>query len=63
MIEGDIEKCFDQIDHHQLMNVIENKINDRKFTNLIWKSLRADYFDAKTYKHNIIGTLLIITLL
>lgn len=56
MIEGDIEKCFDQINHHKLMEVIENKIEDRKFTKLIWKSLRAGYFESRTYKHNIIGT-------
>jgi len=56
MIEGDISKCFDSIDHHKLMRLIENKILDRQFTNLIWKSLRAGYFEFRYYKHDIVGT-------
>jgi retron-type reverse transcriptase len=56
MIEGDIEKCFDSIDHHILMGLIEKKIKDRKFTRLIWKSLRANHMESKIIKHNIIGT-------
>lgn len=55
-IEGDISKCFDSFDHHILMRIIEEKILDRRFTNLIWKSLRAGYFEFKTYQHSIIGT-------
>jgi len=35
VIEGDISKCFDSIDHHKLMQLIESKILDRKFTRLI----------------------------
>jgi retron-type reverse transcriptase len=35
IIEGDISKCFDSIDHAKLMNIIEAKILDRKFTRLI----------------------------
>lgn len=38
------------------MQLIENKISDRKFTRLIWKSLKAGYFEFKVYKSNIIGT-------
>lgn len=56
MIEGDIEKCFDSINHSLLMNLIEKKIRDRRFTRLIWKSLRAGHMETKTIKHNIIGT-------
>lgn len=55
-IEGDISKCFDSFDHHTLMNIIESKITDRRFTNLIWKALKAGYFEFHTYKHSIIGT-------
>ena len=56
IIEGDISKCFDSIDHAKLMNIIEAKILDRKFTKLIWKSLKAGYFEFKTYSHNVAGT-------
>lgn len=56
IIEGDISKCFDSIDHRLLMNLIEKKILDRRFTNLIRKSLVAGYFDFKHYHSNIAGT-------
>nr|CRX66588.1 putative reverse transcriptase protein [Axinella verrucosa] len=56
MIEGDISKCFDSIDHGLLMAIIEKKIKDRQFTKLIWKSLRAGYFEFHTIRHNIAGT-------
>ena len=56
MIEGDISKCFDSINHDKLMLIIENKILDRQFTKLIRKSLKAGYFEFKQYKHNIVGT-------
>lgn len=56
IIEGDIKKCFDTIDHTKLMEIIENKIQDRQFTKLIWKSLRAGYFEFKIHEHNLIGT-------
>lgn len=38
------------------MGIIENKIKDRKFTNLIRKALKAGYFEFRQYKHSIIGT-------
>ena len=56
VIEGDISKCFDNIDHKKLMDLIESKILDRKFTRLIWKSLKAGYFEFRTYSNNLAGT-------
>jgi group II intron reverse transcriptase/maturase len=55
-IEGDISKCFDSIGHHKLMVVVESVIKDRKFTRLIWKSLRTGYFEFKEYQTSLIGT-------
>jgi group II intron reverse transcriptase/maturase len=55
-IEGDISKCFDSIDHHKLMAVVESVIKDRKFTRLIWKSLRNGYFEFREYQTSLIGT-------
>lgn len=55
-IKGDISKCFDSIEHHKLMKIIEEKILDRRFTNLIWKALRAGYFEFRYYQHSIVGT-------
>lgn len=56
IIEGDINKCFDNINHNKLMEIIEKKIADRQFTKLIWKSLKAGYFEFQIFKHNIVGT-------
>jgi len=56
VIEGEIYKCFDSIDHHKLMKLIEAKILDRKFTKLIWKALRIGYFEFHEYQHSLIGT-------
>jgi len=53
-IEGDISNSFDSIDHHLLVNLIETKIKDRKFTKLIWKSLRAGYFEFKRNPEDIV---------
>lgn len=38
------------------MSIIENKISDRKFTRLIWKSLKVGYFEFRNYSNNIVGT-------
>lgn len=56
VIEGDMSKCFYSIDHEKLMELIETKIQDRKFTRLIWKSLKAGYFELKVYSNNLAGT-------
>nr|AYE93252.1 hypothetical protein C0995_000101 [Termitomyces sp.] len=56
VIEGDIKKCFDSIDHQKLISLIEIKIKDKQFVKLIWKSLRAGYFEFKVLENNIIGT-------
>jgi retron-type reverse transcriptase len=55
-IEGDIAKCFDSINHNKLMEIVEHKIKDRRFTRLIRKALNAGYFEFKQYKHSIVGT-------
>lgn len=55
-LEGDISKCFDSFDHHILMNLIESKIKDRRFTALIWKALQAGYCEFHEVKSAIVGT-------
>lgn len=56
VIEGDLAKFFDTISHQKLMKLLEDKIDDRRFTKLIWKALSAGYFEFRTYKSNIVGT-------
>ena len=56
MIEGDLSKCFDTIDHPKLMALIENKILDQQFTRLIRQSLKAGYLEFRVIQPNIAGT-------
>jgi group II intron reverse transcriptase/maturase len=56
VIEGDISKCLDLINHDKLISLIEDKILDRQFTKLIRKSLNAGYFLFNVYKDDMIGT-------
>src|SRR3989440_4323352 len=49
--EGDIRSCFDEIEHAVLVNLLRRKIRDERFLNLIWKLLRAGYFDLQEDKH------------
>src|SRR5262249_55899833 len=46
-IEGDIQACFDEIEHGTLVNLLRKKIKDERFLNLIWKLLRAGYLDLR----------------
>jgi group II intron reverse transcriptase/maturase len=52
LIEGDIQACFDSIDHHILINALRKKIKDERFISLIWKFLRAGYFDLERARHD-----------
>lgn len=44
-VEGDIKGCFDNIDHHILVNILRRRIKDEAFIDLIWKLLRAGYLE------------------
>lgn len=56
VIEGDLAKFFDTISHQKIMQIIENKIKDRRFTKLIRKALKAGYLAFGRPKINIVGT-------
>ena len=45
-IEGDIKSMFDSVDHHTLINLLEQRIGDPRFIRLIWKLLRTGYMDT-----------------
>ena len=55
-IEGDIEGFFDNINHHTLITILRNKIEDEKFLNLIWKFLRAGYLEDWKFNTTYSGT-------
>jgi group II intron reverse transcriptase/maturase len=48
IIEGDIEGCFDNIDHHILMRAVEKRIADRRVLWLARQFLRAPVLEASS---------------
>jgi group II intron reverse transcriptase/maturase len=56
IIEGDIHACFDEIDHHTLIELLRKKISDGRFLNLIWKALRAGYLWGKERRDTLTGS-------
>jgi group II intron reverse transcriptase/maturase len=56
IIEGDIQSCFDEIDHHVLVNLLGQKIQDGRFLSLIWKALRAGYLWGRERRDTLIGS-------
>jgi group II intron reverse transcriptase/maturase len=55
-IEFDIEGYFDNIDHQILMQLLEKRIDDVKFLNVIRKMLRAGYLEDWKYHNTYSGT-------
>ena len=57
LIEGDVQACFDDIDHQTLIGILRKKIADERFVNLIWKLLNAGYMDVRgARKDSLAGT-------
>ena len=50
-IEGDIKGCFDNINHNQLVSIINFKIKDARLIKLIWKILKEGYME--NWKNNV----------
>lgn len=57
IIEGDITGYFDNIDHHILGKLIQERLNpDQTIMNLIWKFFRAGYMEVeKGFQDSLIG--------
>ena len=55
-IEGDIQGCFDNINHTTLIATLENKIKDSKFVNIVRMFLKAGYVEDFAYHKTISGT-------
>lgn len=55
-VEGDIKGCFDNIDHHILVNILRRRIKDERFIELIWKFLKAGYIEDWVYHNTYSGT-------
>lgn len=55
-IEFDIKGCFDNIDHDILISILNEKIDNRNFIDLIKKFLRAGYLENWKYNETYSGT-------
>lgn len=54
VVEGDIKGCFDNIPHKKLLQVLAQKVADRRLLRLIRLMLAAGYVEeGKTYRPNI----------
>jgi group II intron reverse transcriptase/maturase len=55
-IEGDIEKCFDSLNHKILLDTLRSKIQDNRFLRLIGNLLEAGYLEDWRYYVTLSGT-------
>jgi group II intron reverse transcriptase/maturase len=55
-VEGDIKGCFDNINHETLVNLVNRKIKDASFIQLLWKFLKAGYLEDWKYNKTFSGT-------
>jgi group II intron reverse transcriptase/maturase len=55
-IEGDIKGCFDNIDHHVLLEILARNIKDNRFLKLIRQMLQAGYMEDWRYHGTYSGT-------
>lgn len=55
-VEGDIKGCFDNINHHILLKLLEKRIKDEKFLRLINKFLKCGYIEDWVYHKTYSGT-------
>ncbi len=55
-IEGDISKCFDSFNHEILIKILERKIQDGRFINLISDLLSAGYIEDWKWNKTYSGT-------
>jgi len=55
-VEGDIKGCFDNVDHHVLVQILRRRITDEHFIGLIWKFLKAGYMENWVYYNTYSGT-------
>ncbi len=55
-IEGDIQACFDRIDHGVLLSILGEKIHDNRFLRLIRHLLQAGYLEDWQYHTTLSGS-------
>lgn len=55
-IEGDISKCFDNLDHQVLIDIMKRKLHDGRFMRLVETMIEAGYVEDWTYHTTLSGT-------
>jgi group II intron reverse transcriptase/maturase len=55
LIEGDISKCFDNLDHELLLNSLQEHIHDTRFIKLLRDLFDAGYMEDWTYNETLSG--------
>lgn len=55
-IEGDIKGAYDTINHDVLIGIVEERISDLKFTNLLRKALTAGIVFEDKFEHTLLRT-------
>lgn len=53
-IEGDIQGCFDNINHERLIEILSRKIKDSRFLNIIRQFLKAGYTSTEAVTETIL---------
>jgi group II intron reverse transcriptase/maturase len=54
-IEGDISRCFDQLDHHVMVETLGEKIRDNRLLRLIGQMLQAGYLEDWVWNATLSG--------
>jgi retron-type reverse transcriptase len=54
-IEGDISRCFDQLDYSVMLATLEEKIHDNRLLRLIGQMLRAGYLEDWVWNATLSG--------
>jgi group II intron reverse transcriptase/maturase len=55
-IEGDIQGCFDNINHEKLIEILDRKVKDSRFLNIIRQFLKAGYIEDWKYNATYSGS-------
>lgn len=56
VIEGDIKSAYNSINHDVLINILQRRIKDKKFINVIRELLCSGVMDDGKFEHSLCGT-------
>ena len=56
VLKIDITECFEKINHHYLLDILRERIQDDRFINLIRRFLKAGYLENWVYHQSYSGT-------